>query len=94
MSLGLLAYLNYVDRLYWQSTFVVLTPLVVFWVYAFAKNIFVQRLGRSPENVAFNFQSGLIWDRVFAYVVTLGFFFGTSFVYLGVGAICFGGCEP
>lgn len=55
--------------------FIAATPLIHFLLFKLLFNYFVRKFGRPPRDVYMNWQSGLVWDRAFAFVVFLGLIF-------------------
>ena len=59
------------------------SPLYHTTLFRYFFKVFVKKIGREPVDVAFNFKSGLFYDRVFA----MGFFFlsvFSSFIVVGI----------
>ncbi len=56
-----------------------LSPLVHSALFRAYHSAFLAKHGRPPENVAFNFKTGLIYDRVFSMVVICGFMLASLF---------------
>jgi hypothetical protein len=53
-----------------------LIPLVSIVIFRLLRKGFVMRMNREPKDTAYNWQSGLLWDRIFAFLywaLSLGF---------------------
>ncbi|MGO9931824.1 MAG: hypothetical protein ACLPV8_08425 [Steroidobacteraceae bacterium] len=46
-------------------------PVYEFFIYSLALSLFHRFLKRAPQDVSLNWNSGLLWDRIFAIVVGL-----------------------
>lgn len=47
-------------------------PLFSVLLYLALRAVFLRHLKREPRNVAFNFERGLIWDRLLAFIFWMG----------------------
>jgi uncharacterized membrane protein len=53
-----------------------LIPLVSALIFQLLRKMFVTRLKREPQDTAYNWRSGLLWDRLFAilyWMLSMGF---------------------
>lgn len=59
------------------------SPLIHSLMFNIAFNYFKKKYRREPRDVAFNFESGVFPDQVFAFIVVLGFLY-FSFAFIGI----------
>ncbi len=77
------AVLNYRDDEAIALAIALSSPIVHFWYFQLLRRLFIARMKREPVDVAINFNSGLMPDRIFAFSFVLGAIFSSmSLVYI------------
>lgn len=67
---------HYTNSNQFSASRALFAPLVSILIFRLLRKLFVMRLKREPQNAAYNSQSGLLWDRLFAmlyWISTVGF---------------------
>lgn len=77
----ILTFISGWDRLQLAISISFLFPIYHIWFYRTLRMLFIKRNKREPKDVAFNFNSGLFEDRVFAIFFVLFSIFSSAAIF-------------